>query len=114
VSRSVSWTERWYPVSGIGGYNWANEEVAIRLTPSGEGAEVAVATTRVLNGTVALRRGGVEVQRWDTFVAPGQPFRAVVTTSVVGGAVVTTSVVGGGDWGVQVLDGNAVVAQMGP
>ena len=107
---SVAWTECWYPVSGIGGYNWANEEAVIRLTPSGEGAEVVVATSRALNGTVVLRRGGVEVQRWDTFIAPGQPFRAPPfippTEGDRGG--------GGGDWGVQVLDGTTVVAQMEP
>jgi len=100
---SVAWTERWYPVSGLGGYNWANEEAAIRLLPSGEGAEVAVVTTRALNGTVVLRRGGGEVQRWGAFIAPGQPFRAV------GGPAS-----GGGDWGVQVLVGGTVIAQMGP
>jgi len=100
---SVAWTERWYPVSSIGGYNWANDEAAIRLVPSGDNAEVAVATSRALNGTVVLRRGGGEVQRWDTFVAPGQPFRAT------GGPAS-----GGGGWGVQVLAGGAVIAQMGP
>ncbi|MBE9507488.1 MAG: DUF5107 domain-containing protein [Chloroflexi bacterium] len=99
---SVAWTERWYPVSGIGGYNWANEEAAIRLVPSGDSAKVAVVTSRALNGTVVLRRGGEEVQRWDAFIAPAQPFLAT------GGAAS-----GGGDWGVQVLDGGTVVAQMG-
>ena len=107
---SVAWTERWYPVSGLGGYNWANEKAAIRLLPSGEGAEVAVVTTRALNGTVVLRWGGAEVQRWDAFIAPGQPFHAVVTTSVVDNGPAS----GGGDWGVQVLVGGTVIAQMGP
>jgi hypothetical protein len=100
---SVTWTERWYPVSGIGGYNWANAEAAIRLLPSGDSAQVAVATTRPLNGTVVLRRGGVEVQRWDVAIAPGNPFL------VTGGPAS-----GGGDWGVQVLEGGAAIAQMGP
>jgi hypothetical protein len=100
---SVSWTERWYPVSSIGGYNWANADAAIRLVPSGDNAEVAVATTRMLNGTVVLRRGGAEVQRWDATISPGQPFRAS------GGPAS-----GGGDWGVQVLEGGSVIAQMGP
>jgi len=99
---SVSWNERWYPVSGIGGYNWANEEAAIRLTPSGDSAELAVATSRALNGTVVLRRDGTEVQRWDVFIAPGQPFHAT-------GAPAST----GGDWGVQVFEGGVVIAQMG-
>jgi len=100
---SVAWTERWYPVSSIGGYNWANEEAAIRLVPSGEEAEVGVVTTRALRATVVLRRGGVEVQRWEDAVAPGRPFRAT------GGPAS-----GGGDWGVQVLEGGTVIAQMGP
>jgi len=105
---SVTWTERWYPVGGVGGYSWANEEAAIRLTLFGEGAEVAVATSRALNGTVVLRRGGVEVQRWDVFIAPGQPFRASLATLPNGGEG------GVGDWGVQVLTGGIVIAQMGP
>ena len=100
---SIAWTERWYPVSGIGGYNWANEEAAIRLVPSGDSATVAVATSRALQGTVILRRGGEEVQRWDAFIAPGQAFHAS------GG-----SASGSGDWGVQVFDGGVIVAQMGP
>lgn len=103
---SVAWTERWYPVSGIGGYNWADEEAAVRLAPSGDSVEIAVATTRALNATVALRRGGGEVQRWDAFIAPGQPFCAT------GGPAL-----GAGDWGLQILAGGAVVAvvaQMGP
>jgi hypothetical protein len=100
---SVAWTERWYPVSGIGGYNWANEEAAIRLVPGGDSAEVAMATTRALTGTVVLRRGGEEVQRWATFIAPGQPFRATGGPSS-----------GSGEWGVQVFDGDALIAHMGP
>lgn len=99
---SVTWTERWYPVSGIEGYNWANEEVAVRLLPSGDGAEVAVAASHALDGAVLLRRGGVEIQRWDAHIAPGQPFHAVGAGA------------GSGDWGVRVLEGAAIVAQMGP
>jgi hypothetical protein len=100
---SVSWTERWYPVSGIGGFNWANEEAAIRLTPSGDEVEVAVATSRAVNGTVVLRRGGVEMQRWEATIAPGQSFQTI------GGPASAA-----GDWGVQVLEGGALLAQMGP
>jgi hypothetical protein len=98
----ASWTERWYPVSGIGGYNWANGEAAIRLLPSGDSAEIAVATTHAVAGTIVLRRGGRVVQRWDAFIAPNQPFRAT------GGSA------SDGDWGVQVLAAGSIIAQMGP
>jgi hypothetical protein len=99
---SVTWTERWYPVSSIGGYNWANDEAVIRLVPSGDRAEIAVVTSRVLDGTVVLRRSGTEVQRWETSISPGQPFQAAGGPSA------------DGDWGVQVLEGDTVIAQMGP
>jgi len=100
---SATWTERWYPVSGIGGYDWANEQAAVRLLPSGDSAELAVATTRSLDATVVLRRGGVEVERWQALIAPGHPFRATGGPATVGG-----------DWGVQVFAGGDLVAQMGP
>jgi hypothetical protein len=99
---SISWTEMWYAVSGMGGYNWANEAAAIGLTPSGETAGIAVVTTRALDGTVVLRRGGAEVARWDARIAPDRPFRAS------GGPASKD------DWGVQVLTDGQVIAQMGP
>lgn len=99
---TVSWTERWYPVNGIGGYNWANEEAAIRLLPTGDQAEIGVAVTRAISATVVLRRGGIEVQRWDTSIAPGLPFRA------------TGGPAAGGEWGIQIFAAGTLVAQMGP
>jgi hypothetical protein len=61
-----------------------------------------VATTRAISGTVVLRRGGAEVQRWDVFIAPDHPFRARGESGSRSG-----------DWGVQVLTGGEVIAQMG-
>ena len=100
---SVLWTERWYPVSGIGGFDWANEEGAIRLVPSGDRVELAVVTTRALDASIVLLRDGSEVQRWDARLAPGRPFRAISNESS-----------GGGDWTVQVIDRGEIIAQMGP
>jgi hypothetical protein len=99
---SVSWTETWYAVSGMGGYNWANETAAIRLAPSGNSAEIVVTSTRVLDGAVVLRRGGAEVARWEARISPDRPFRAS------GGPA------SDGAWGVQVLTDGQIVAQMGP
>ncbi len=88
--QSVSWTEYWYAVSGMGGYDWANAEGAVRVTPLGDGAEVGVETVRPMAATVVLLRGGEEAARWSAEVGPGRPFRAV------GGA-------GSGPWAVRVL-----------
>jgi hypothetical protein len=102
-AKIVGWTERWYPVSGIGGYNWANEHAAIRLTPQGESVELAVAAASAFEADIALRRGGVEVQRWPARIAPDAPFTATSAPAP-----------GEGDWGVQVLAGDEIIAQMGP
>jgi hypothetical protein len=100
---SVAWTEYWYPVSGIGGFSWANADVALRLTPAGDSVEMALATSRALDATVVLRRGGAEVARLQAYVAPDRPFR---TTVEAGGA--------SGGWGLRILEGEIVVAAVGP
>ena len=99
---TISWTEQWYAVSGIGGYNWANEEAAIRIIPSGDSARLAVLTTHPVDATVVLRRGATEVERWEAHIAPDRPFQAS------GGPA------SGGDWGVQVVSGRQIIARLGP
>jgi len=99
---SVAWTETWYALNGMGGFTWANEEGAARLTPAGDGVEVAVETARPLRATVILRQGEAEVARWEADVGPGQPFR-------------TTWGPSGGPWGIEVLDaGGASLIRVGP
>jgi hypothetical protein len=87
---SVGWTEHWYALSGMGGYTFANGEGAVRLTPTGDGVDVAVETVRPLQATVVLREGETEVARWQAEVGPGHPFHAAWSP-------------GGGPWGVEVL-----------
>jgi hypothetical protein len=87
---SVAWTEYWYALSGMGGYNYANSEAAVRMTPIPEGVELALQTVRPLQATVILRQGGVEVTRWEAEVGPGEPFQATWGPS-------------GGPWGVGVF-----------
>jgi hypothetical protein len=100
---SVLWTERWYAVSDMGGYNWANAEAAIKLSPEGDRATIAVVTTRMVDATVVAWRGGREVQRWDSRLAPGRPLLVTTDPSALSG-----------DWTVQVVERGAVIAQMGP
>lgn len=87
--RSVSWTEYWYAVSGMGGFTHAGAEAAARLSPTGDGVEVAVETVRPMRVTVVLRQGGGEVARWEAETGPGRPFR-------------TTWGPGGGPWTLEV------------
>ena len=100
---SVSWTEHWYAVSGMGGYSFANGEGAVRLTPIGTELEIAVQTARPVQATVILRLNGTEVERWQAATGPGQPFAA------------QTSAGSNGEWGVWVLDpGESPLIQFGP
>jgi len=99
---TVSWTEWWYPVSGTGGYGWANREAAIRLLPTGDRAEIAVAATRALNATIVLLRDGIEVQRWEAIITPGAPFLA------------TGGPAAGSDWSVQIFEEGVLIAQFSP
>jgi hypothetical protein len=100
---SVGWTETWYPVSGIGGFTWANADAALRITPVGDGVEVALATSRAVEATVVLRRGGDEITRWEASIGPERPFRATAEASGVGG-----------DWGLRVIEGANVLVTVGP
>lgn len=88
---SVAWTETWYAVAGTGGFTWANEEIAARVTPLSEGVDLAVSSVRPLGLTVVLYQGSAEAARWEAEVAPGQPFRASWGP-------------GSGPWGMEVFD----------
>ena len=73
---SVGWSERWYPVNGLGGFNYANESAALRLTDTGGGAEIGVAVSALTTGNVTLWAGGQLVENWPVTLYPGQAFRA--------------------------------------
>jgi hypothetical protein len=74
ASEAISWTEKWYPVAGIGGFHKANEHAALRLTDTGHGAEIGVAVTAVTTGTITLYANSSPVQTWPVTLSPGQPF----------------------------------------
>jgi hypothetical protein len=72
----VAWTERWYPVNGLGGFNVANEAAALRLVDTGGGAEVGVAVSALTTGELTLWAGGQRETSWRVTLYPGQAFRA--------------------------------------
>jgi serine/threonine protein phosphatase PrpC len=103
---SVAWSERWYPVKGLGGFNYANESAALRLTASatGDEAEIGVAVSTLTTGQVTLWAGGQPVASWPVALDPGQAFRAHWTRpSDVSG-----------EWGLRLEnEDGAIVAQTG-
>jgi len=94
---SVGWTERWYAVSGIGGYDFANENGAVRLTQADGRITLALATTTRVYGTAIVRQSGQNVARISIAVAPGHPLRQTVGSSE------------SGPLGVQVIDTQGTV-----
>lgn len=77
--QSVGWTERWYPVSGLGGLSAANEAAALQLTETSDGVEVGVAVSAFTVGELTLWVGGQPVESWPVSLYPGQAFRAIWT-----------------------------------
>jgi len=73
---SVGWTERWYPVSRMGGFNFANARAALKLVDSSGGAEIAAAVSSAINGVIHLYVASHEVANWPARLSPGQAFRA--------------------------------------
>ncbi|MDY7041259.1 MAG: DUF5107 domain-containing protein [Chloroflexota bacterium] len=80
----VEWSEVWYPVAGIGGLTFANNEAALYLDKSGSTAHVGVQGTRTRADTsvVLWRTGDTQpllAQRVST-LGPAHPFSTTQTT----------------------------------
>ena len=71
---TVSWQESWYPVHGIGGLDWANDEVAVAFTQKGSGVDVGVYAARQVELALVLRQGGAVVAEFRPRLGPGAPF----------------------------------------
>jgi hypothetical protein len=72
---SVGWTEQWYPVSGMQGYDYANPNAALRLTETASSVEVAVAVSAITAGQVKLAANEQVIASWEVTLSPGQAFR---------------------------------------
>ncbi len=77
AGETITWTEKWYPVSGMNGFHKANEYAVLRLTDTGNGADIGVGVTAVTSGTITLWVDGSLAESWPVTLTPGQPFREV-------------------------------------
>jgi hypothetical protein len=107
--QTFGWTERWYPVSGLGqGFDAANATAALRLSSQGDGASISVATSVNLNGQIKLWQDGQIVATWQVAVGPGRAFNT--QWSAVGGLRLKPELA----VGLQLLDSKRnVIAQTG-
>jgi hypothetical protein len=72
---TFSWTEQWYPLSGLGGLSYANRVAALRLVEEGGVVEVAVGVPTAFTGRAQLFAGDNLVGEWPLTIVPGQVFR---------------------------------------
>lgn len=79
------WLEWWYPVYGMGGFDWANREAAVRLSGRGDRCEASVLVTRPIAGAlVRLTEGTGLLAEQQTDLAPGRPFSLRAQSQHVG------------------------------
>ncbi len=80
AGEQFTWTERWYPVAGLGSLTWANDRIALNLQTGGSAATLHVAATRPLANArvLLLRRATNEVlfQADNLAIEPGQPYHS--------------------------------------
>jgi hypothetical protein len=82
---TVEWRERWWPLAGLGGLTWANENAAVHLGQT----DVSLLVARPTRGTITLLAAATPVLtkpfkadpttplHWN-FTAPAQPVRVQV------------------------------------
>jgi hypothetical protein len=75
----VAWTERWYPVHGIGDMVYANRVAALNVMPVVGGVDVALYAPVVMTGTLVVEdaAGGV-IRRMAVSLGPESTFQRVV------------------------------------
>ena len=74
--QQVGWTEYWYPVSGLGGFHYANRQAALRLAVTSNVVEVGTAVTAPTSGQLSLWRNGNLAAAWPLTLSPGDSFQA--------------------------------------
>ncbi len=68
------WSECWYPVRDIGGFEFANEDVAVNLTKNEQGSAIGIHSTRqIVDATITADVNGSSVGSWDADLAPDEP-----------------------------------------
>ena len=75
----LEWSEIWYPVAGLGGLRYANQDAALNLSTGNGQAQIAAAVPRSWAGDIVLLLNGEEISRQTVSLSPGQPFNETVT-----------------------------------
>lgn len=71
---ALTWEERWYAVSGIGGYRYANDRLAINATEENGTLRIAIAGSGHFTGRALLKQGTQVVAQRPVALWPGQAY----------------------------------------
>lgn len=97
----VRWEERWYPIHGIGGLDWASGDLALSLAVTGAGIEVGAQAPYSTPVTLTLLQHGQPQATWQPQLSPTAPFHSVHP--------------GGGDgWSLRAEQGGNTLAEISP
>ncbi len=76
---AVAWQEWWYPVRGIGGFTFANRDVAANASFGGGGLHLRMIGTGTWSPvTVRVTRGGIQVAGGRCALSPRQPVELAI------------------------------------
>ncbi|NQX30058.1 DUF5107 domain-containing protein [Microbacteriaceae bacterium VKM Ac-2854] len=73
-----TFSQYWYPISGIGVAHQANREAAVHLSSAGGSVRLGVAATRAFDARIRLLCGESVLREWSAELRPGEPFVAEI------------------------------------
>lgn len=74
ASTTISWTEIWYPVHGLGGIDTANEAAAMSLQVTQTEGDIWLMATAVTYGTLSIYADNQLQAAWPVQLIPGQVY----------------------------------------
>ena len=84
---SVSWSETWYPVAGIGDVTFASAGGAMNVASAGNGVQVRLFVTQPVRGRLAITAPGSAPVSRQVEIMPDRPYSELVATSGAPGDV---------------------------
>lgn len=77
----LGWQERWWPLAGLGGLTWANDQAAIHLVQSGDTYTLSALVSRPTQGALIVSTGETTLLHEPFAAAPNEVLRWQFTGS---------------------------------
>ena len=73
-NQTVGWEEQWWPLAGVGGLSWANDQAAIHISERGEQTVIAILTPQAMQGRLHISHNKVNLTDVPFMAKPDVPF----------------------------------------